>query len=255
MIELGYLSMKQRMWLFSDPQSRTYARLTGGFYLAIAVAGVFSIAYVPSQLMVTGDAQATVSNILSRRGLYQFGIGADALLMLLEIMVVAMLYFMFRHVNETLSMAAALARLSMVGVMAAMLFFHAGTLALIEPGEMLASFSADQRTDLAGLMLSIHDSGVWIWQAFFFLHLLILGQLVARSGRFPVLLGHAMTLGGFGYLVDSVHAFAAPNSDIIGVIKIGLLAVVTLAELSFALWLLLRAPADPSEKRAQTVPG
>lgn len=236
--------------VFNDPRSGAYARVTGAFYLAIAIAGIFSIAYVPAQLIVPGDTEATVSSILERRGLFMFGIAADALLMVLEIMVIAMLYFMFRRVNETLCLAAALARLSMVGVMAAMLFFHAGLLTLIEPGQTLQSLAANQRSDLAGLMLSMHDSGVWIWQVFFFLHLLILGQLVARSGRFPRVLGHAMSIGAFGYLVDSIHAFAAPGADMLGIVKIGLLAIVTLAEIGFALWMLLRAPSDPLKTEA-----
>lgn len=230
------------MHVFTDPQARGYARLTGLFYLAIAVFGFFAILWVPAQLQVPGDAAATFDNILARRGLFMAGIGGEVAILIAEIMATAMLYFMFKPVNATLSFAAALARFSMVGVMAAMLFFSAGALALAEPGGTLASFSQAQRLDFASLFLGMHDAGVWIWQIFFTIHLAILGQLVARSGRFPRLLGHAMTLGAIGYLLDSLHSFVLPEAAALGTVTGVFLAIVSLAEISFALWLLILGP-------------
>lgn len=234
------------MQLFSDPQSRGYARLTGLFYLVIAVFGFFAILWVPSQLQVAGDTAATFDNILTRKALFLAGIGGEVIIVIAEIMATAMLYFMFKPVNATLSFAAALARLSMVGVMAAMLFFSAGALTLAESGSALASLSEAQRLDIAGLFLGMHDAGVWIWQVFFTVHLLILGQLVARSGVYPRLLGHAMSLGALGYLLDSVYSFALPDLALLGGIRSGLLAIVSLAEIGFALWLVVLGPRRAS---------
>jgi len=230
------------MPFLQDPQSRGYARLTGAAYVTIALAGGFSILWVPSQLQVAGDAAATFANILANRGLYAAGIGGEVVIVIAEIIATAMLYFMFKPVNATLSFAAALARLSMVGVMAAMLLFHAAAFALADPGNTLASFSEAQRLDLAGLMLAVHDAGVWVWQIFFTIHLAILGQLVARSGRFPRLLGHAMTLGSVGYLLDTINATVLTGSTALATVTGVFLAIVTFAEVGFALWLLIRGP-------------
>ncbi len=239
------------MHLFNDPRSRGYARLTGAFYLSIAVFGFFSILWVPAQLLVPGDAAATFDNILARRGLFLAGIGGEVAILIAEIMATALLYFMFKPVSAALSFAAALARLSMVGVMAAMLFFSAGALVLAEPGGALASFSEAQRLDLGNLFLGMHDAGVWIWQVFFTVHLAILGQLVARSGRFPRLLGHAMTLGSVGYLLDSLHKFALPEATGLGTVTAVFLGIVTLAEVGFALWLVIRGPRPASTAMTQ----
>ena len=230
------------MHLFGDPQSRPYARITGALYLTIAVAGGFSIAYVPSQLHVAGDAAATFGRILAHRGLFNLGIAGDVVMMLAEIMATAMLYFMFRPVNATLSLAAALARLMMVAVMAAMLFFHVAALSLADPSLAISSFSAEQRIDLAGLMLHVHNSGVWIWQLFFTMHLALLGWLVVHSGVYPRLLGRAMTVGAFGYFLDSLVSFAFPDAALLGHVRTILLVIVTVAEVGFALWLLVRGP-------------
>ncbi len=177
------------MHAFQDPSSRSYARLTGALYLLIAFAGGFSILYVPGLLNVPGDPAATFANIAERRGLFHAGLVGDVVMITAEVLVSVMLYFMFRRVNATLSLAASYARLMMVAVMAAMLFFHAAALALADGTVPLDSFSPAQRIELAGLMRHVHDAGVWIWQIFFCLHLILLGTLVMRSGLYPRLLG------------------------------------------------------------------
>ena len=228
------------MHLFSDPHSRGYARITGLFYMIIAAAGFFAILYVPGQLFTPGDGAASLAAIAGRRGLFNAGVGGDVAVMLAELMATAMLYFMFRHVSETLAFAAALARLMMVAVMAAMLFHYAAALALAGPE--LAGIAGETRAALGALMLHLHDTGVVIWQLFFWAHLLILGQLVAGSGLYPRLLGHAMSLGSFGYLLDSLNKFLAPDGAALGIATGALLVVVSLAEISFALWLIIRGP-------------
>lgn len=230
------------MTLFDDPTSREYARMAGVAYLTIAVAGGFSIAYVPGVLQVAGDPAASVANMVANRGLFLAGIAGDVVMMLAELFATVMLFFMFRAVNPTLSAIAALARFSMVGVMAAMLFFHIGALALAAPDWAFAALSPAQRLDMAGVFLRMHDGGVWIWQIFFALHLGLLGALVVRSGLYPRLLGYGMAVGGLGYLLDSVYAFAFPDAALLGQARVVLLAIVTLSEVGFALWLLLRGP-------------
>lgn len=241
------------MQSFSDPMSSSYARWTGFFYMGIAVAGGFSIAYVPSQIVVQGDASMTVSNIVGRNGLYHLGIAGDVVVMVFELFAVAMLYFMFRDVSKTLSFAAAMARLSMVSVMSAMLFFHAGADLLATSDQVMTHFSRDQKADIAGLFLEMHRAGVWVWQIFFTVHLLILGYLVKRSGRFPSIFGYGLMLGAMGYVLDSVYAFAFPEIAWLGMFRAGLLAIVTLSEVGFALWLLVRAPEAPQELRGALV--
>jgi hypothetical protein len=230
------------MLSFHDPSSRAYARLTGALYLVIAFAGGFSILYVPGALNVAGDPAATFATIAERRGLFHAGLVGDVVMMTAEVFVSVMLYFMFRPVNATLSLAASYARLMMVAVMAAMLFFHAGSLALADGRLPLDSFSTAQRIELAGLLRHVHDAGVWIWQVFFCLHLILLGTLVLGSRLYPRAFGFGLIVGGTGYLVDSVQMFALPEAARLEAVKIALLLVVTLAEIGFALWLLLRGP-------------
>lgn len=238
------------MHIFQDPTSRIYARLTGIFYLVIAVAGGFAILYVPGALNVPGDPAATFANIAAQRSLFHAGLLGDVIILIAEILVSVMLYFMFREVNPTLSLAASFARLMMVAVMASMLFFHVASLALADGTVPLDSFSSAQRYELAGLMRHVHDAGVWIWQLFFTLHLILLGTLVMRSGAYPALLGGALIVGSIGYTLDSVQMFAFPEAALLETAKVGFLVIVSLAEISFALWLLIRGPRPTGSRAA-----
>ena len=235
------------MSVFTDPLSPNYARLTGGFYLLIAVSGGFSIAYVPSQLFVAGDPAASIAATLSRMPLFHLGLSAELALMVFEVMASTMLFLMFRMVNPTLALAALLARLLMVAVMTSMLFFYAGFLNLADPAGALSSFSAAQRADLAGLMLDMHHAGVWIWQVFFTLHLLLLGWLVHLSGRFPRVIGLGLMIGAAGYLVDSITGFAGTAPGGWTLLRNTLLVIVSLSEIGFAFWLLI-AGQKPSAR-------
>ncbi len=234
------------MQLFNHPQSRSYARTTGLFYLIIALAGGFSILYVPSVLYVADDPAATMNAIAANRGLFTFGVAGELIIVIAELFATAMLYFMFKPVNATLSLVAAFARLSMAIVMAVMLFFTAIALALASDVAWLGVFSAEQRFALSYLALDAHDFGVVIWQVFFTVHLFILGNLVIRSGQFPKLLGVLMAVGAFGYLLDSAGQFAFIGDAVFGMVTGIFLAIVTFGEVGFALWLLIKGPKTES---------
>ena len=50
------------------------ARLAGGLYLSLVPLGFFSFVYVPSVVLVRGDAAATSHNIVAHEGLFRAGI-------------------------------------------------------------------------------------------------------------------------------------------------------------------------------------
>ena len=67
-----------------------------------------------SAIIVPGDAAATVTNLLNSELLFRLGIVSDAVVFLSEILLMALLYILFKPVSKTLSLAAAFARLAMV---------------------------------------------------------------------------------------------------------------------------------------------
>jgi len=221
------------------------ARQAGALYILIALIGAFAIAYVPSQIVEAGDAQATAEALMARSGLFRLGMAADSAVILLEIVLTAMLYVLLRPVDAARSMAAAMARFAMVAVMAVILLLNAAALAM-----STGALPGSPETVLT--LLDVHAQGIFVWGVLFSLHLFLLGGLICRSGYLPKWSGGAMVIGSLGYLIDGLAALMQvdiPTLDIVGGV---LLAVATLGELGFAFWLVIKG-LDAAKWRAMAV--
>lgn len=218
---------------------KTYAQTAGLLYLIIAICGGFAIAYVPSVIVVAGDAAATAANLLAHRALFGLGVLADVVVMLTEIVLSAMLFVLFKPVSPTLSLAAMVARLMMVAVMAVNVLINVLPLTLLT-GPVHAGFAPEHLQAFALLLIEAHQYGVFIWDIFFGFHLSLLGYLIFRSGYFPRLLGLAILVGSLGYLLEGLQHVTFLDSAALSTIIVGLLVIASLSELAFALWLLLR---------------
>ena len=227
------------------------ARLAGFLILLIAVLAPFSILYLPSTIIVPGDAAATASNILASDGLFRLGIVVDSIVVLLEIVVIAILYVLLRPANRTLALVAAFARLAMAVVMAVNVFNSFGVLLLLSDAEYLTVFDPDQLHALVLLFLNLHDNGVYIWQVFFALHWVAVGYLVFKSGYFPRILGILLMVTCLGYLMDSL-GILFPSSEAVSIVSSVLLPAGVIGELSFTFWLLIKGVnAEQWEIRAR----
>lgn len=212
--------------------SKSYIRTAGWLYIVIAIVGGFSIGYVPTVIFAPGDAAATMGNLLGNTALFRLGILGDIIVLLIELVLTIMLYRIFKPANETLALIATYARFAMVGVMAINIILGGMPLYLIGlkapmPEMVQALFEAKQM-------------GVYVWQLFFSLHLLAIGAIILRFGIFPKLLGWMMTLGAFGYLIEGLSKLTHFENSTLSVLVIGMLVVVTLGELAFAIWLIAK---------------
>ena len=68
------------------------ARIAGLFFLSMVIFGLFSEIFVRQKLIVTGDAVATASNILSNIFLYRLAIASDILMSLSYLFTALALY-------------------------------------------------------------------------------------------------------------------------------------------------------------------
>ena len=222
----------------AEPSPLVYARVAGVLVILLVLLGPFSQLYVPSTLIVPGDAAATADNIRASGGLLRLGIVSDSLIFLIEIGVTVLLYVLLRPVSRTLSLVAAFARLATAIIQGINLLPYFTALLLLSGAGYLTVFEPAQLDALVLLFLNAHGYGVFIWQLFFGFHLFVLGYLIFKSGYFPRILGILMVLGSLGYLLDSYGNILLPNyAEIFGVI-VGVTAVI--GELPFFLWLAIK---------------
>jgi hypothetical protein len=225
------------------------ARIAGFLYLIMFVCGFFSMMYVPSTLIVPGDAATTASNIMASEWLFRIGIVGESVNFLSEIVLVVILYVLLKPVSKTLSLLAAFSRLAMAAIQGINLLNHFTALLLLSGADYLTVFEPDQLHALVLLFLNAHNYGALIWQLFFGLHCFVLGYLLFKSGYFPRILGVLMVFASLGYLTESFGNFLFPNYAEIFVWVVAVPAVI--GELSLTFWLLIKGVnIEQWEKRA-----
>ena len=74
------------------------ARLAGGLYLILVITGIFSIMFVSSQIIVSGDAVATAKNIIASEFLFRTGIINNIFSDTIWLFLALVLYRMFKQV-------------------------------------------------------------------------------------------------------------------------------------------------------------
>ena len=95
---------------------------------------------------------------------------------------------------------------------------------------------------LLGRRLVARSNGVYVWDIFFGLNVLVLGWLSFRSGFLPKLLGIVLMIGSAGYLLEGLRHVTFVESPVLAVTVPALIAVAALGELAFAFWLIVKNP-------------
>jgi len=197
--------------------------------------------YIPATLIVPGDATTTANNIMANELLFRVGIVGSLITQLIFILVVLVLYKLFKPVNK--NHAWLMVIFALVGVPIAMLntLNRVAALLLLHGADYLNVFGADQLNAQMMLFLNLNEQGVLIAQIFWGLWLFPLGYLIYRSGYFPRILGVLVIIAGFGYLLGSFTHFLLPNYEAIS----SVLEVMTIGEIIFMAWILLKGAKIP----------
>src|SRR5438105_5024846 len=77
------------------------ARIAGAIYLSMVITGPFSLIYVPSKLIVRGNAVATADNILAHETMFRLAILADLIGSVIFICLAIALYKLLSGVSKT----------------------------------------------------------------------------------------------------------------------------------------------------------
>jgi len=209
------------------------ARLAGALYLAMAPFGFFGILYVPSVLVVPGDAATTARNIMASEWLFRSGTVSHLIGQILFIFLVLALYRLLKPVNK--DHAVLMVVFALLGIPIAFLneVHHLAALRLLSSADAEA-FTSTQLQAQAMLFLDMRRSGILVNQIFWGLWLLPLGFLVFRSGFLPKLLGILLVIGGVGYLIDSATQLLFQGLPTIS-------QFTFIGELLFPFWLVIKS--------------
>ncbi|MFC1640710.1 DUF4386 domain-containing protein [Patescibacteria group bacterium] len=230
--------------IFTNLSQHKAVTLLRILYPVWAIIGLFSLMYATSGQIVEGDAAATVRNIMDNELLFRLGIIGSLITQLIHILVVFVLYVLFKAVNKT--QAIVLVVLGLVGVPIAMLndLNHFAVLLIANGADYLNAFSGAQLDALTMFFLELQSVGILIAGIFWGLWLFPLAYLIYNSGYWPRVFGILMAIGGIGYFIGSFIHLLLPGQETI----IAIFDVMTFGEVIFMIWVLLRGAKLPETK-------
>jgi len=217
--------------------TRNPGRFAGSLYLLFSIVGFFAMMYVPSKLIVHGNAAATAGNIAASETLFRFGIAAQLICHAGFIFVVLALYDLLKGVNRR--HASLMVILLVVQIPIAFLneLNSIAALFLVRGADFLSVVEKPQRDALAMLFLNLHFEGLVVDEIFMGLWLLPLALLVYRSRFLPRFLGVWLALGGLSWVILSLTEVLSPQYyDKVSTYS----QPAAFGEIAFMLWLVIK---------------
>ena len=187
---------------------RFLARMAGLVALITTTAGFAII--VMANLVDPQDAAATAHNILANEQLYRLAAAGDVI-SVLYIVYTLLIYYLFRPVNRSLALLAAL--FSLVGIAVGMLIplCDVAALLVLKDGASLQALTQEQLQAIALLFLQLRAQVYALSVVLFGIYNILTGYLIIRSTFLPRLFGVWWAIAGVVYLIDSFATILAPD--------------------------------------------
>ena len=223
--------------------TRNPGRFAGLLYVLMSIPRVFALIYVPSKLLVHGNATATASNIAAHETLFRLGIAAELIGQTGFIFVALALYNLLKGVNQR--QASLMLGLIVVSIPIALLneLSAIAALILVRGADYLSIFEKPQRDALAMLFLNLHHHGFVVAEIFWGLWLFPLALLVYRSRFLPRFLGVWLAIAGFAWVILSLTGLLLPQYQD----KVDTYSQPALfGEIALMLWLVIKGARPPA---------
>lgn len=220
------------------------ARLAGLLYLGNIATGVFSQLSVRASMIVPGDAAATAANISGSGFLFRLGVISDLAMIVLFLLFPYCLFLLLKSVRESVARLMMYFVVIGVAIMCMNMLNSIAPLLLLSGAGYLNTFSTAQLSSLTLFFMEMHEFGYTLAAISYGTWLLPLGFLVYKSGFFPRILGILLMAGSLGHLSQLFQVILAPDAEVLSYPG---LALATIAEFSFCLWLLIKGAGERTD--------
>jgi hypothetical protein len=213
------------------------ARLAGFLYVIMGIAAAYGIMYVPSQVIVPGNAATTAHNILAHEFLFRAGMVSQFISNTLFILLVLVLYRLLKQVNGHQAKLMVAFVLVQVPIGYLIETFNMTSLMILN-GEIMKALEPAQKQDLAMLFLIMHKYGMITIEIFSGLWLIPFGRLVYKSRFMPGILGILLIIGGIAYIIESLTFWLFPGYQ--PFVSRYMIVLYSIGETPMILWLCIK---------------
>ena len=190
------------------------ARVAGLLFILATLVGVVRLIYIPSALIVDGNAAATANNIASHELLFRLGIVSYLLAGVLWVFATLALYRLFKGVDQELAvLMVILGSLMQVPIFFVNVANDVAALLFARGADFLSVFDKPQRDAFARLFLNLHHQLDLANMMFAGLWLFPFGLLLYKSRFLPRFLGVWLMIACFAWLAFSFSGFLLPGSE------------------------------------------
>jgi hypothetical protein len=190
-----------------DP--RRTARVTGLWYVALAITGMLGFLIVRPQVWVVDDPSATFSNLVADGSLARLGLLLEFGIVVSQAAVAVWFYKLFRAANHSAAFALGVFGMANAVAIMASAVFMATAIAVADTSG--ASLGLDPVAAI-GLLAELGSNAWGVGALFFGLWLIPMGYIAATSGLMPRLLGGILVLGGLGYTLSAFVSYGMADA-------------------------------------------
>jgi len=208
------------------------ARMAGVFQLLEALTSTCGQVIILGRLVVVGNAAATAANILGHERLFWLGFASSIVGVACHIAWAFLMYELLRPVNRSVSSLAAFLILVGCAVQAVTGLLYLAPLLILQGGNSLSAFTAQQLQALAFAFLKLNAYAFDLYLVFFGLWCILIGYLIFKSIFLPRILGVLLTISGLGWTIFLVPPIAHRLFPVIA-------AASALGEIPLELWLIV----------------
>jgi len=219
----------------SDAPIQRYAHVMAILILLSAVFGGLGESYIPSKLIVSGDAAATVGNITSSPMLFRLGFATYLVEAVCDVALALLFYVLLRPAGQHLALFTAFLGLISTTLYAVAEACYFAPSVLLSGADYLKTFSPDQLNSLSLLSLKLFGTIAGLFLCFYGLATVVRGYLMYRSGYLPRTIGVLFVIGGAAFIADSLAVVLAPRF-----VSAFLLMPIGVAGISLMLWLFVK---------------
>jgi Domain of unknown function (DUF4386) len=230
----------------SDGTLQKRARLAGLLYFLGALTAAYAFGYLPSKILVEGDAAATTNNMLAHEFAFRLGIVSKLVGAIISVFFMLALYRLFKHVNEQQAKLMAALVFVQIPIGFVLEAFEITSLMILK-GQVWGTLALEQKQNMAMLFLEMNKYGTMALVLLWGMWLFPFGRLVYQSGFIPRILGIFLTINGIAYIIDSLTFLLFPDyKDTVRTYMFPLF----FGEVAIILWLLIKGAKTPVVKPA-----
>jgi len=197
----------------------------------VVLTGIFSLMYVPSQLIVWSEPSSTLANIQSNIMLFRLGIVGGLLCYFFFALLVWSLFSLLNGIHDSAMFLMVALALCSIPIAVFAIHYELNILGLMkDQNNSNPNLAADVLNQLR-----LYARGINVADLFWSSWLFPFGYLVNCSGFFPKALGLILMVGSASYFIYFIGGILLPENEIIRFFR----TPASIAEIGTCLWLLI----------------